>query len=156
MLDSDLFGFEKMIVEMIEFVKTKNKLLIGGIYIKKRNTEAYNCNLLNSIEETLQEEFPEVKHIPTGLMLINKKVIYDLIQHYPNRRYKDFENKNIYYNFFDSYIKNEYYLSEDYGFCELYKEIGGKIYAHIDGVIFHNGNIDYSGNFKRFLQNKIS
>ncbi len=151
-IDADLFNFENVLIEMVE----SKKKLIGGTYIKKQDKEDYNINLCNSINDTLNKKnnVVEVKHIATGLMLINMEVIQKLIEHYPEKKYLN-ELSIPHYNFFDSYIKDGKYLSEDYGFCEYYKEIGGKVYAYIDGKITHNGQANYSGNFKTFLKKKM-
>ena len=149
-IDSDLFGFENLIQKFID----SDKDLIGGIYPKKSNKEGYNCNLKFCIEETLTNDISQVKHIPTGLMMIKKNVILNLIQSYPERHYK--LNNKDYYNLFDSYVFNGVFLSEDYGFCNLYSIIGGKIYAVLDCIIVHVGICEYKGNFKKYLVKKIS
>ena len=52
-----------------------------------------------------------------------------------------------YYNFFDTYYSKEskLYLGEDFNFCKLWTDIGGKIYALADEEISHVGEKMYSG-----------
>ena len=52
-----------------------------------------------------------------------------------------------YYNFFDTYYnqKTKLYLGEDFNFCKLWTDIGGKIYALADEEISHVGEKMYSG-----------
>ena len=85
-----------------------------------------------------------------------------MIKGYPERQYipypdqKEFQTGNL-YNFFDSYINPETkeYLSEDYGFCQLWKKLGGEIYADSQSKLSHSGLFDYKGSFidmvKRFI-----
>ena len=50
------------------------------------------------------------------------------------------------YAFFDTMIDNDRYLSEDYAFCRLWQNIGGKIYADISSGLTHYGNYSFKGN----------
>jgi len=145
-IDSDLFDFE----ETLDLLLNSGKKLIGGIYRKKTSVEEYNVNLYDSIETTLdQGKYIQVKHIGTGLLLIERSVIYDLITTYPHTRY--IHNNRAYFNLFACFIHNERYLSEDYGFCELYRSIGGKIYGVADSEMTHNGIMNYRGLFSEYL-----
>lgn len=152
-IDSDLYDIKE---EMLDLLCGDTPKLCGAIYRKKQLKPAYNVNLCNSIEQTLEEQkgaFIEVKHIPTGLMIIEKSVFYQLIVSYPERKY--IEGNKIKYNFFDAGIVKDRYLSEDYYFCELYRDIGGKVYAILDSEITHHGVMNYKGHFKNYLSNLI-
>ena len=149
-IDSDIYNFEDTLIKMVY----SNLSVIGGAYRKKEALENYNFNLKYSINETLKMgDIIEVKHLATGLLLINRQVFIDMIKLYPDRLY--FKNNKKHYNFFDSFISNGKYLSEDYGFCELYNKIGGKIHCILDSKVTHYGNVEYNGDLKRFLKNKI-
>lgn len=149
-IDSDLFDFENTLYKMI----TSGKRVIGGIYRKKTNYEEYNVNLVHSIEKSLLNPFIEVKHIGTGLLLIERSVIEEMDSFFKDRRYT--HNNKTYLDLFPCLIINERYLSEDYSFCELYRSIGGKIYGVLDSEITHNGIMNYRGNFKNYLNKLIS
>ena len=55
--------------------------------------------------------------------------------------------RSNYYNFFDTYYNTEskLYLGEDFNFCKLWTDIGGKIYALADEEISHVGEKLYRG-----------
>jgi hypothetical protein len=152
-IDSDLYDFKETFLDLLCGDTPK---VCAGIYRKKQLKESYNVNLCKSIEETLAERrgaFIEVKHIPTGLMIIEKSVFYQLILSYPERKFLD--NDTIKYNFFDAGIIEGRYLSEDYYFCELYRKIGGKIFAVLNSTMVHHGVLNYKGNFENYLSNLI-
>lgn len=153
-IDADLYDFKETLLDLLCADTPK---VCGGIYRKKQLKEAYNVNLCMSIEETLDSRngaFIEVKHIPTGLMIIQKSVFYQLILSYPERRYLD--KDTIKYNFFDAGVIGDRYLSEDYYFCELYRAIGGKVHAVIDSTMVHHGTLNYKGNFGKYLSKFIT
>jgi hypothetical protein len=150
-IDSDLYDFKETFLDLLCGDTPK---VCGGIYRKKQLKESYNVNLCKSIEETLAERrgaFIEVKHIPTGLMIIEKSVFYQLILSYPERKFLD--NDTIKYNFFDAGIIEGRYLSEDYYFCELYRAIGGKVHAVLDSSCCPRFN--YGSSRRIELQRKL-
>ena len=149
-IDSDIYDFEETLIKML-----KSKcFVVGGAYRKKELEEGYNLNLKYSVNDSLlMGNILEVKHMATGLLLINKEVFLDMIKHYTERTY--YKQGKTYYNFFDSFICNDKFLSEDYGFCELYRHIGGKIYCVLDSKVTHHGSVEYKGDLKNFLSKSI-
>jgi len=98
----------------------------------------------------------EVTHSPTGCMLIHRRVFEKMIKEYPDKGIvqktvingKYVEEPNM-WNFFDTIHDPETktYLGEDFSFCKLWKDIGGKCYAFIDDPIAHIGEHQYEGRF---------
>ena len=126
----------------------------------------FNINILpdnNNIKEILEQSegnygLLKVRHIPGGCMLIDRQVFIKCMEAYPNRKYHPGVNEStvsikgssgeLLYNFFDSFIHdyggNLQYLSEDYGFCEIWNQIGGEVYADIQTVLGHfDGGVEY-------------
>jgi hypothetical protein len=98
----------------------------------------------------------EVTHSPTGCMLIKRRVFDKLIQHYPDKEIiqktvinGQYVTKPHLWNFFDCLHDpvEKTYLGEDFAFCKLWRDIGGKCYAFIDDPIAHIGEHQYEGRF---------
>ena len=106
--------------------------------------------------------FFEVDEAPTGFMLIKRSVFERLMAAYPERQYVPdslgVNNRGLHYRFFDVMIDPESrrYLSEDYGFCRLWRSIGGKIYADANSSLSHQGSKLYRGNFAASLSTNIA
>jgi hypothetical protein len=109
--------------------------------------------------------FIEVKDAPTGLMLIQRGVLEKMILEYPNLKYKPdhqvglekIANKidDCYYNFFDTFIdETGRYLSEDYAFCRLWQNMGGKVFIDAESKLSHQGSHLYQGDFNKMLSHK--
>ncbi len=66
-------------------------------------------------------------------------------------------NRGLHYRFFDVMYtpRSRRYLSEDYGFCRLWRSIGGKIYAHANSNLSHQGSKLYRGKFRRVFEQPI-
>ena len=98
----------------------------------------------------------EVTHSPTGCMLIKRQVFDKMIEAYPDKQIVqktvingEYVDKPHMWNFFDTIHDPETktYLGEDFSFCKLWREIGGKCYAFIDDPIAHIGEHQYQGRF---------
>ena len=98
----------------------------------------------------------EVTHSPTGCMLIKRQVFDKMIKAYPDKQIVqktvingEYVDKPHMWNFFDTIHDPETktYLGEDFSFCKLWREIGGKCYAFIDDPIAHIGEHQYQGRF---------
>jgi len=99
----------------------------------------------------------EVTHSPTGCMLIKRDVFNKLKKAYPEKIIKQktiingqAREKEELWNFFDTLHDpiSKTYLGEDFAFCKLWKDIGGKCYALINQAIQHVGEHSYIGLFQ--------
>ena len=122
----------------------------------------YNLNFKNPNHIEMKNGFVEVMDGATGFMLIKRSVFEKMAKNYPDLKFvpdqhinqpheKDFnfhKTSDWNYAFFDTMIepKTRRYLSEDYAFCRLWQNIGGKIYADIVSGMTHYGNYAFKGN----------
>lgn len=95
----------------------------------------------------------EVLESGTGFMMIKRDVFGKWAQAYPQYRYKpdhvgqqNFDGTRYIHAFFDTEIKNERYLSEDYMFCQRWRDIGGKVFLCPWMKTKHLGTFAFQGN----------
>tara|TARA_R100001086_G_scaffold215355_1_gene131509 strand:- start:911 stop:1786 length:876 start_codon:yes stop_codon:yes gene_type:complete len=98
----------------------------------------------------------EVTDSPTGCMLIKREVILKMIEKYPDKEIVQktvingkYVNKPNMWNFFDTLHdpKEKTYNGEDFAFCKLWRDLGGKCYAFVNDAIVHVGEHQYQGKF---------
>jgi hypothetical protein len=102
----------------------------------------------------------EIFDAGTGFMLIKREVFTKLIEAYPDLKYNDDtgslndEERKWTYAFFNSYIDTHLnrFLSEDYGFCRYWQEIGGKVWVEPAIKMGHLGRMKYEGTMLSFLE----
>jgi len=110
---------------------------------------------MNPAEQNLYivDNIAEVRHIPTGFMLMKREMIEKMIDAHSTTKYCDdigFLSKTeekYAYSLFDCGIVEGHYLSEDWMFCERWRKIGGRIFMDITIMLSHTGNEDYTGSF---------
>jgi hypothetical protein len=105
----------------------------------EQHTGIYNVNISKKQRELLKEnpkEIFEVDYVGTGLLLIKRNVLEQLKQHVGQYRSDQPKLGNIeygdpIYDFWKTIVdpKSERLLSEDYNFCKLWKDIGGKVFV---------------------------
>lgn len=129
-------------------IKDAKELAVGGYTFPMRVEDE------NSIEQ--KDGIMEVTNAPAGCMLIKRNVIEKMIKAYPDLEIVQPSiingksvNKPYFYNFFDTMFdkKNKKYFGEDFAFCKLWTDIGGKCYAYINDYITHVGEHQYCGKF---------
>lgn len=96
----------------------------------------------------VQNGFIEAKTAATGFMLLKRTVFDQMIEAYPERRFKPnykmnngpADDENL-YGFFDTMIDpvNQEYHGDDNAFCKRWTDIGGKIYVDVDLPLTHIG-----------------
>lgn len=102
------------------------------------------------------DKLVEVDYAATGFMLIKTDVFRKIITEKPELKYKNEVDGYMswgenFYNFFPADInpKSGKYESEDYGFCNLWKSLGGKIWVDPSIELHHIGNYTFKGNLKK-------
>ena len=149
----------------IDWIKVKKKLKDNPNMSENEllaSSLQYNLNVKDPNHILLEKGFIEVMDGPTGFMLIKRDVFVRMAEVYPQLKFvpdqhinqshdKEFEyhqTSNWNYTFFDTMIEpqTKRYLSEDYAFCRLWQNMGGKIYADIKSGMTHYGNYAFRGN----------
>ena len=167
-IDADIQFDPRSVLKMI----SEDKDIIGGAYPKKvlkfdqmkkyidkansiqdiiALSSAYAINV--SEEQTVKNGVVSVLDAPTGFLLIKKRVIEKMIEEYPDTKYKNdikaYEpctDNGYCYDLFQSKVMDGRYVSEDYGFCRLWQNIGGKVHCDLSAKLTHFGNFGFIGN----------
>lgn len=157
-IDSDIGFNTNDVLELIRHSDDDEKLIVGGLYPKKEidwnmihyivqqgcppdqlkyfagNVDKDMFSPLEEVKDPLQPV--EVKHLPTGFMLINRKV-FEVFQEkfdisFKGHTYFDGDCDMFMYfqtALFEGEDGYKHYAGEDTHFCNMWRSIGGKIWA---------------------------
>ncbi len=116
----------------------------------KQNLLKFNLNFTAG-QQRVQKNLLPIRHLATGFMMLQRSSVEKMMEHYAHTKFecdtghlKGDENKFC-YALFDCFIKDGHYYSEDWGFCDRWKNIGGDIYTDITITLGHTGVTDYYG-----------
>lgn len=120
------------------------------IYPTSLNIDKYGCPV------TRKDGCISAWGAMTGFMKIERSVFDILQKEYPKQMYcAKINNKPIdtYYDFFPQGVYDERWWGEDYSFCRLWTQTGGKIWILPDIDFVHYGMDDkeYKGNYHKYL-----
>ena len=146
-IDADIEFEVEDIIKLIE----SDKDVIGGLYPKKtinwtnistvinnNKTVEFNPQILQNAGKELvtillqdkdintTDDIIETRYTGTGILLIKRKVFEEMQFAFPNDTYECVDTK--FFRYFDTEVKYGVYLSEDYWFCDRWRQISGKIY----------------------------
>ena len=122
----------------------------------RRALHTYPMKVPNDKNILVNKGVMEVTDSPTGCMLIKRNVIEKMIEKYPEKKIAqktiingEYVDKPNMWNFFDTLHdpQEKTFLGEDFAFCKLWRDIGGKCHAYINDSIVHVGEHQYQGKF---------
>ena len=167
-IDADIQFSPESVFKMLK----EDKDVIAGCYPKKaldfeaiKNNYAKTTSQLELIQSSVKYAFNfkhqkshsmvrgvvEVLDAPTGFMMIKKSVIRRMIKQYPETEYKNdvsayqVNPDDRFFDLFQSQVFDGRYLSEDYGFCRLWQNMKGCIFADLTVKLNHIGQFHYYG-----------
>ena len=110
-----------------------------------------------------EKKLIKVKYGTTGFMLIKRDVLIQMVKSYPDLQYhneKTCRLHNIHndklFLLFDCLKDPETndYLSEDFSFSYLWRQLGGEIWADMESKLSHWGNYPFQGDLQAYLNVK--
>lgn len=134
--------------DLYKKLMSHNKEFIGAIY-RVKSKKVASSSVPISVDGApwkgktidMYNGLQEMMYVSTGCLLVNKTVIMDMVNKYPELLYQDDYSDENTWGFYNPMIVDYYgtkrYLSEDWAFCYRAREIGIKIYADTDIRIGH-------------------
>ena len=153
------YGWEKLINEpdaCKKWVAKKKEFPILKAHsdeqIIQHNLLKYNINHVGP-NMAITQNLAEVRHLATGFMMIKRKTIERMMEAFPSTKYIDdvsfldpAENEFA-YALFDCGVEDGHYLSEDWLFCNRWRNLGGKVFVNVGINLTHSGIEDFKGGF---------
>lgn len=135
--------------------------MVCGLYPKKMEPIEYAVHVIpNPMGLTTQNPRTGailIRNAATGFLCIKRRVFELMAEAYPQLHYRmaevaDPEEARWTYNFFDVFIDEGILLSEDYGFCKRWRDIGGQVWMDPRIKLNHVGSKVYEGDPSRIFR----
>lgn len=145
--------FDKIVKSCAVLKSTENADKLGSFYnFNNLVNQDDGENLMNGISV-------EVDRIGTGVMAIKREVLMRMKEEVEEYLDDNLAMERVKrYNFFpvtieyDAQWGGNRMMSEDYNFCNKWKQLGGKVYAKTGIVKGHSGFYEYKGDFAQELK----
>jgi len=125
------------------------KDVVGGLYPMKTLPIKWVVNGIDGGETEEDGNLIEVSKTGTGFMLIKRDVFDTVKQHNDTIKFKNdigldpVLDENM-YTFFDTVVREGRYYSEDWDFCEKFRDLGGKIWVDKRVLLRHTGTFVFN------------
>jgi hypothetical protein len=137
----------------------RNVDVIGGLYPMKTMPIKWVVNGFDGAEEG-PDGLQEVSKAGTGFLLMKKHVFEKMNGHPAVKQYKNDIGLDPKYDkhlktYFDTAVRQNRYYSEDWTFCENWRDLGGKIYVDKRVLLRHSGSYVFCQENQTNLMNSI-
>jgi len=133
--------------------------VIGGLYPMKTMPIKWVVNGFEGAEEG-PDGLQEVSKAGTGFLLMKKHVFAKMNSHPAVKQYKNDIGLDPKYDqylktYFDTAVRQNRYYSEDWTFCENWRDLGGKIYVDKRVLLRHSGSYVFCMENQQYLMDNI-
>jgi hypothetical protein len=137
----------------------RDKDVIGGLYPMKTMPIKWVVNGFEGAEEG-PDGLQEVSKAGTGFLLMKKHVFEKMKAHPAVKQYKNDIGLDPKYDqhlktYFDTAVRQNRYYSEDWTFCENWRDLGGKIWVDKRVLLRHSGSYVFCMENQQHLMNTI-
>jgi hypothetical protein len=145
MVDNDMHFSPYLVRDMIKF----GKPLTGCFYSRREMPPTIIGHTLDG-EPEIRDGFQKVKHMGGGVLLIKRDVVTQMLKKIPEvNDLRDVGTlgktgvTRMIRGFDRMHDDNGSYLSEDFAFCERWRQCGGEVWASISQPIGHIGPFNF-------------
>ena len=128
--------------EHVMALLSRNCDIIGGLYPLKSLPIRWCCNGLEGAVS--KEGLEEVTKTGTGFLLIKREVFDQLkvlpaVEQYTNDIGLNVQYDRELYTYFDTVVREGRYLSEDWKFCDDWRQLGNQVFVDKNVLLRHSG-----------------
>jgi hypothetical protein len=132
---------------------------IGGLYPMKTMPVKWVVNGFEGAEEG-PDGLQEVSKAGTGFLLMKRRCFEKLNSHPAVKQYKNDIGLDPMYDqylktYFDTAVRQNRYYSEDWTWCENFRDLGGKIWVDKRVLLRHSGSYVFSMENQQYLLDQI-
>ena len=137
------------------------KDVIGGLYPMKSLPVKWCVNGLPGFVEQPDDPLIEVTKTGTGFLLMKREVFEKLnshpaVRHFNNDIGLDANLNQYMKTYFDTAVRENRYYSEDWTFCENWRDLGGQVWVDKRVLLRHTGTYVFDGTTQEKLYQDLA
>jgi len=147
-IDADMSINPDDIFRLLAWNQTKG--IVGGVGCARKFPATYYAKMDQDEEGNVVMDamgLVRAKNVGTGFMMINRKVVEELVRCHPEWEYYDATANRKLHSLFDFKSTPEGYIGEDYLFCERARSHGFEVWIDPTIKLGHFGVHEYQGDF---------
>jgi hypothetical protein len=146
-LDADLAWKPEALIRLIGAMRKASDIECAcALYPLKCVPIDFPVNLVKPLTEHPDVPFIEATQVPTGFLLLKRSAFQRFIETHPHRAAMFDPNvPGPQYAYFDTFIENGEYVSEDFGFSRMFRSAGGRIWVDPAPTLKHIGPHEFVG-----------
>ncbi len=152
-IDSDL-GFDaSAVVKMLQ----REEDIVAGVYPLKRDQGGFPVEIETRDGTPVgRDGLIKGRFLPTGFMRVKRRVFEKMAAAYPELKYEDSVVRTNdraldgAYNFFGMGIFGTRFTTEDYAFCQRWRDIGGELWVYPNVSFEHVGAKAFQANYHEY------
>lgn len=136
--------------EDVEKLADAHLPVVSGLYVKRQEDKDGRHNATFQVKKDVEPKiidngrYIEADLIPMGFVAIQRNVIEEMFESYPNSKYEEptfSATQNSYcYHLFDPLLENGRLYGEDYGWSRKWRNLHGEIFVDLSVNLGHVGN----------------
>lgn len=154
-VDHDVCWEASALVKLVDYPVE----FVSGIYPQRSDPIKYNLRYIEDRPEIMGDAktgLIEVGGVSAGFMRCSRKMLEKMTKAYPGLAYT--RDNMQFWGLFDPYRLDDgkRKLSEDYSFCQRWRDIGGQVWVDPNIKMGHIGYKTFAGNLGHWLKERTS
>jgi hypothetical protein len=149
-VDHDVMWEEGALLKLVDYPVD----FVAGVYPRRAEPIEYSVRYLDQKEimADVQTGLIEVAGVAAGFMRCSRAMLERMVGDYAGLNYV--RQEKTYCGLFDAYRLDDRKLSEDYSFCQRWRDIGGKVWIDPEIKMGHVGSKVFTGHFGQWLKGR--
>lgn len=163
-IDADMGWKPDDVLRLLAWSNDWDKAVVGAAGVRRSDPPSFCVNFLGEPGSTVKvcpkTGCLSVRHLGTGFILMRREAIERVMRLHPELAYEERDRsgqvQGTHHALYNMHLENGSCYSEDYRFCDLWRQAGGEVWVDPEISLQHIGFKSYTGALKSVLMPKAA
>jgi len=159
-IDADMAWKPEAVLRLLAWSQSWEKAVVGAAGVRRSDPPSFCVNFKEAAGQSIKicpdTGCVSLRHLGTGFILIRREAIEKLIRLHPELTYEETDRQGrstgAHHALFMMHMEGGHSYSEDYRFCDLWRQAGGEVWADPTIALEHIGTKSYTGALSSVLK----